>query len=288
MTEPVVLPDFENFGGQSFSALDKPEEAVAATQALLTEDRDAGRPLIESPGDNQVTLERGICREGVWYRDAEVRELNGSDEEALAAAGANNSSYKVFETLLTRGVVRVGNEPMTRKLAGELLIGDRELLVMAIRRASFGDEIEFERLPCPHCGELTDLTVPLSAVPIVRLEDPERVEFEVPLRKRATAVVRLPNGDDQAAVFALENSNNQAKQDSAILDRCVLRIVQADGREVTRPPAQSLSMGDRRTLLYFLADTQPGPRYADFAWTHETCGKEVALPITLAILFRGL
>ncbi|MFH9731878.1 hypothetical protein [Streptomyces sp. NPDC017260] len=288
MTEPVVLPAFEEFGDQGVSALEKPEEAVAATQAVLKDDRDAGRPVIDSPGDNLVTLERGICREGTWYRDAEVRELNGSDEEALAAAGVGNSSYKVFETLLLRGVVRVGGEAMSRTVAGELLIGDRELLILAIRRATFGEDLEFERLPCPHCGELTDLTVPLGAIPTVRLDDPERVEFEVPMRHGNKAVVRLPNGDDQAAVFNLQSSGNKARQDSEILNRCVLRLVYTDGREVARPPAQTLGMRQRRSLLQFLTDTQPGPRYADFTWTHETCGKEVELPITLAVLFRGM
>ncbi|MGW3860706.1 T4 family baseplate hub assembly chaperone [Streptomyces sp. NPDC005047] len=288
MTEPIVLPEFDQFGDQAIKGLESPEEATAASQAVLKDARHADRPRIDDPGDNQVTLERGICREGSWYRDAEVRELNGSDEEAISAAsaGGTSSSYKVFETLLMRGVVRVGGEPMTRRLAAELLIGDREQLVMAIRRASFGEDLEFEQLPCPHCGELVDLTVPLAAIPFTRLDEPERVEFSVPLRRGATAVVRLPTGEDQEAVLAIKN--NPAKQDSEILGRCVLRLDQPDGTEIRRPPAQTLSMADRQTILRFLSATQPGPRYGDFTWTHETCGEEVPLPISLAVLFRGL
>ncbi|MFC9505402.1 hypothetical protein [Streptomyces sp. NPDC057002] len=286
MTEPVTLPDFEQFGGQTINGLEKPEEATAATQAVLKESRDSGKPRIDDPGDTQVTLERGICRDDIWHREAEVRELNGYDAEAMAAAGASNSAYKVVETLLARGVVSVGGEPMTRKLSGELLIGDRELLIMHIRRATFGNVLEFEQLPCPHCGELVDLTVHLDAIPTVRLEDPQRTEFDVPLRKGATAIVRLPTGLDQEAVFGIKN--NRAKQDSEILSRCVLRLVQPDGTELRRPPAQTISMADRQTLLQFLTDTQPGPRLLDFTWTHETCGEEVELPINLATLFRGL
>lgn len=286
MTEPIVLPAFENFGDKAISGLETPEAANAATQALLKDDRESGRPHIDGPGETQVTLERGIFRDGTWYRDAEVRELNGYDEEAIAAAGAGSVPQKVVETLLTRGVVSVGSEPMTRKLAGELLIGDRELLIMAIRRATFGDTLDFERLPCSNCGELVDLTVPLAAIPFVHLDDPEQAEYEVPLRKGATAVVRMPTGEDQEQVFNVRN--NRAKQDSVILSRCVLRLVQADGTEVHRPPAQSLNMADRQTILQFLVDRQPGPRLADFTFTHETCGEEVPLPINLAVLFRGL
>ncbi|MFJ4739071.1 hypothetical protein [Streptomyces sp. NPDC088775] len=285
MTEPVVLPDFDAFGAQTLKGLDSPEEATAATQALLREDRNSGEPVINAPGENHLLLERGICREGAWYRDAEVKELTGADEEAIAAAGS--SSYKVFETLLLRGVRTIGNESMSRKLASELLIGDRELLVMAIRRATFGDDLEFEELPCPHCGELVDLTVPLDAIPFTHLDSPEQTEFQVPLRRGTTAFVRLPTGEDQAAVLAIKEGNG-AKQDSEILGRCVLRIRHADGTETKRPPATHLSMSDRKNVLKFLADTQPGPRYGDFSFVHEVCGKEVPLPISLAVLFRGM
>lgn len=285
MNEPLVLPDFDAFGDKAIRGLDSPEEATAATQALLKEDRNSGEPEIHGPGENFLTLERGICREGVWYREAEVNELNGADEEALAAAGTN--PFRVFETLLLRGVRTVGNEVMDRKLAGELLIGDREYLVMAIRRATFGDDLEFEELPCPHCEELVDLTVPLGAIPFTHLDDPEQTEFGVPLRGGDTAIVRLPTGEDQAAVMAIK-SDNVAKKDSEILGRCVLRIRHADGTETKRPTATSLGMASRKTVLQFLTDTQPGPRYNDFSFTHETCGKEVDLPINLALLFRGM
>lgn len=285
MTEPVVLPDFDSFGDQTLKGLEVPEEATAATQALLKEDRNSGEPVIGDPGENHITLERGICREGTWYREAEVKELTGADEEAIAAAGS--SSYKVFETLLLRGVRTVGNEPMNRKLAAELLIGDRELLVMAIRRATFGNDLEFEELPCPHCEELVDLTVPLDAIPFTHLHDPEQGEYQVPLRRGAVAFVRLPTGEDQAAVLAIKG-DNVAKQDSEILGRCVLRIRHPDGSETKRPPADTLFMSQRKAVLKFLSDTQPGPRYGDFSFVHDTCGKEVPLPISLAVLFRGM
>ncbi|UXX94010.1 hypothetical protein N7U49_21635 [Streptomyces sp. AD2-2] len=280
-----MLPDFDSFGAQAIKGLDDPEAATAATQALLKEDRNSGEPVISEPAENHVTLERGICRDGTWYREAEVRELTGADEEAIAAAGS--SSYKVFETLLLRGVRTIGNEFMNRKLADELLIGDRELLVMAIRRATFGNDLEFERLPCPHCEELVDLTVPLDAIPFTHLDDPERSEYQVPLRRGAVAFVRLPTGEDQAAVLAIKG-DNAARQDSEILSRCVLRIRYPDGSEIKRPPADTLFMSQRKAVLKFLTDTQPGPRYGDFSFVHETCGTEVPLPISLAVLFRGM
>ncbi|MEU1816088.1 hypothetical protein ABZ543_12955 [Streptomyces roseifaciens] len=284
MNTTITLPDFDSFGSQAISALDNPELAVAETQRLLKADRDSNRPVIEAPGETHVRLERGIYRDGAWHHDAEVRELTGEDEEAIAAAG---SPLRVIDTLLLRGVVRVGPESMSRQVAGELLIGDRELLILGIRRATFGDTIEFEALPCPHCEELTDLSVPLDAIPLVRLAEPERTELEVPLRRGAVAHVALPTGSDQAAVLSLRDAT-EAKQNSEVLSRCLLRVVSADGVVEEKPNARKLSIADRHTLLDFLTKTQPGPRYHDFSYTHEACGEEVPLPITLAILFRGV
>ncbi|MEV6309992.1 hypothetical protein AB0M10_15505 [Streptomyces sp. NPDC051840] len=285
MNDPVVLPDFSSFGGQELRGLESPEEATAATQALLTEDRNAGEPTIDDPGQTHVRLERGIRRLDTWYRDAEVRELTGADEEAIAAAGS--SSFRVFETLLLRGVRSIGGEPMDRKVAAELLIGDRELLVMGIRRATFGPDLEFEALPCSACGGLVDLTVPLTDIPTVRLEDPERVEFDVPLRRGAVATVRLPTGEDQAAVMAVPGGN-AARQDSELLARCVLRVRQDDGTVTRRPAPTALPMSARKAIMAFLVATQPGPRYADYTWVHDECGEEVSLPVSLATLFRGM
>lgn len=285
MTETLKLPRFEEFSGTTVSALDNPAEAVAASASLLRDDRESGRPVIEMPGDTHVRLDRGIYRAGTWYRDAEVRELTGEDEEAIAASRSN--PYRMYETLLTRGTRRIGPEFMTPKLAAELLIGDRENLLLGIRRATFGDEIEFKNLPCPHCEEQVDLTVSLSDIPRISLPDPEQTEYEVPLRKGAVAFVCLPTGGDQQAVYNLRDSS-EAKQSTEILTRCVLSVLHADGTKENKPKAKQLSMADRKTLLQFIADQQPGPRYLDFSFEHEACGKEVALPISLATLFRGL
>lgn len=287
MTESFasVLPDFDSFGAAGVSGVAEPHRAHALSQAVLADSGPGERPVIAPPGENQIDLQRGILRSETWYRDAEVRELTGRDEEAIAAAG--DSGYRSFETLLLRGVVRVGSEPMTRKLANELLIGDRELLVLAIRRATFGDAVEFRNLPCPHCGEGIDLTFPLDNIPLVKLDDPEQVEFQVQLRKGRMAFVRLPDGDDQASIFNLRDASG-AKADSEMLSRCVLRIGRPDGTFLSDPDPGDLPMADRHSIMHFLNETQPGPRYQDCAFTHDTCGREVPLPLTVATLFRGM
>jgi hypothetical protein len=281
------LPDFDTFGRPTISGHQNPEKAMAATQAVLAADRAGDEPVIDPPRDCSVQLEQGIQHDGQWYRTAEVRELTGEDEEALARLGGN--WHKILDTLILRGVRTVGDQFMSRQVCDELLMGDREALVLAVRRATFGDHVEFERLPCRHCGEAVDLSLALDDVPVVHLEDPERTEYAVALRKGAVAHVRLPNGRDQNAVVGLQGAT-VAQQNSEMLKRCLLRVdyPNKDSVKGSLSAVRAMSMADRQTILEFITATQPGPRFADVSFVHEGCGQEVPLPLNLAILFRGL
>lgn len=281
----MALPDFDTFAGETISALDNPQEAVAATAALLTADTKNDPPAIRRAPVTHLTLEQGVQVDGAFVRDAEVRELSGQDEEALARCGTDTA--RLLETLVVRGTRTIGAQSMSKAVADQLLIGDREALILAIRRVTFGDTVDFEALPCPHCGERSDVQYALDDVPVRHLADPDQTEFPVPLRWEATAYVRLPNGADQMAIQAI-SAQPDAVQNSLMLGRCILRIEHPDKDTVRGDAAlpKTLSMGDRFTLMNFLLDTQPGPRFNECSFVHEVCDQEVSLPLTLAMLFR--
>ncbi|MFE6745950.1 hypothetical protein ACFVGM_08875 [Kitasatospora purpeofusca] len=277
-------PDLRELAGRTIDARTDPEQAAAASARFLAQAHLDERPEIEDVPDTSVQLHRGILRGGTWYRTAEVRELTGADEEALAAAGS--SWPRILDTLLLRGVCAVGPEPVTRALADELILGDRDQLVLAVRRVSFGDAISYERVRCPHCDELSDVTVPLDEIPVVRLDDPDVEEFPVPLRHGRTAYLRLPNGADQRAVLALKDASTAA-QNTLMIGRCLLRLEGPDGKmSGSAQLARDLPMADRHTIVAHLAQIQPGPRYLELTFTHEVCGGEVPLPIGIGDLFR--
>ncbi|MBD0734065.1 hypothetical protein [Streptomyces sp. CBMA29] len=277
--------DFDTLGGDTISALERPEEATQASAAVLAADQVSGRPVIDAPPDTRVRLARGIRRDGVAHRDAEVRELTGTDEEMLARAGADWPRF--LATLVERGTVHVGGEPMTADLAKELLIGDREALILAIRRATFGTDVEFTEYECPYCGESTDLTLHLDSVPYRGLAQ-EHDEHTVLLREGRTAIVRLPTAGDQDAVLGQASKLTAAEQNSEMLSRCVLRLPNAVGnsyQEGNREQVRDLGMADRRAILRYLDEAQPGPRYNEVSFKHDACGREVPLPISVAGLF---
>ncbi|MFK0015754.1 hypothetical protein [Streptomyces sp. NPDC091027] len=268
-------------GGRQVDVLGDTQGATAAVQSLLADS--AGEPpAIPRPADCLVTLPAGLVRDDVLLTEAEVRELTGTDEEALARVRAN--PLRMLETLLELGTVRIGDVPATSDVLPHLLLGDRDALVLAIRRATFGDEMEFSEITCTHCGDTFAATVSLGTI---ESQTAPSSRLTVPLRKGGCAILRYPTGADQAAMLADAKATN-AEHNSTLLARCLIEIRDAEGK-VTPGSAdigKGLGLADRRTILTQLAASQPGPRLLELAIEHEECGGEIPLPLSVADLFR--
>ncbi|MGW0626235.1 T4 family baseplate hub assembly chaperone [Streptomyces sp. NPDC002758] len=275
--------------------LSNPSASNAAIAALLN---DAGaqvaKPEITLPAGGNFSLPGGYVLGSDYASaryDAEVRELTGADEEALTKARQSGIG-KYVSTLLTAGTVSVGDEKTSAPLLSNLLLGDRDMLLLEIRRATYGDEITWDQYSCPWCGEEFRLTVTLDEIPIRRLEDPSARIFEVPLRKGRKAFVRLPVGSDQEALLAVVDRTTDSEQNTLLLSRVLISVVEADGSEnaVTGNPdfARALGIMDRQSILDAIEKNQPGPQYNDVKFLHDSCGKEVPLYIKVGDLFQGL
>jgi hypothetical protein len=276
--------------------LDNPAAANAQISALLSEatQGEVAKPSISHPAGGNFSLPGGYVRGGDYASvryDAEVRELTGADEEALTKARSGGIG-KFLATLLQAGTVGVAGLLASPSVLSELLLGDRDMLLLEIRRATYGDEIVWDQYSCPWCAEEFTLTVTLDEIPIRRLDDPSKRTFEVPLRKGRTAFVRLPVGADQEALLAIMDRASDSEQNTILLSRCIISVVEADGSEqaVSGNPdfARSLGLMDRQSILDAIEKNQPGPQYNGVKFTHDSCGKEVPLFIRVGDLFQGL
>lgn len=259
---------------------------TGATNALVEkvlQDSAGDAPAIPIPGDCAVSLSGGIVRNGETHHTAVVRELTGQDEEQLAAVRSN--PLKFLEKLLVLGTQEIGGEPVTPAVAGELLVGDRDALILGIRKVTFGDKLEAQEVVCPTCDLRFDVRIHLDTVPVTPMAS---WEFTVPLRHGAEALVRWPNGDDQGAMLADPRASN-AEQNTILLSRCVLKVAKADGTVSSSGEklAKELGIADRREILRRVTADQPGPKLLDISVEHEDCGTEVPLPVTTADLFRS-
>lgn len=162
-------------------------------------------PTIALIPPDMYQLPGGLSRDGILIRQIKVRELTGEHEEALARASqATTNIFNFINTLLECGTVQIGDEPETdtKKLLKDLVVGDRDAVILFIRQATYGDDIIVPDWECPSCGNKTDLTIPISDITTKEINDPADYTFTVALKNKRKAFVRLANGHDQMSLYA--------------------------------------------------------------------------------------
>lgn len=273
------------------SPLDNPDAANKEIDAVLDDTKKPEPVVIETPPDDLVALPGGLVRKDRVIRTAVVRELNGEDEEALARASQSMNPFHFLDRLLKCGVVSVGDERDTETALKDLLIGDREALILGIRRSTYGEDIEIDKWKCPVCGVQSTLTMQLSDIPITKMSNPaDEVRFTVPLRKSGSAEVRLATGEDQLSIF--ENSDlTQAQRETLLLRRCVVTVNDDKGEHFMQAYpslAREMSMPNRHKILNELRDRQPGPKYDKVKYKCESCGEDTFVAVGLGDLFLDI
>jgi hypothetical protein len=232
-----------------------------------------------APSESEVKLPGGFLESnGEVINTAEVRELTGADEEAIAKAGTTG---KALNTLLQRGVTKLGSREVKKEELDLLLSGDRDALLLGIRKVTFGSTIEvFSK--CQTCNDEAKVTVDLNEdVPIKSLGDEPRM-WDVETKK-GTVRVTLPNGITQRKL--MENTDKtSAELNTLLLAGCVLSI--NDTPSMGAASALSLGMVDRTNIIQEIVDRNPGPRLGEVTKVCKACGEDISLPLSLLDLFR--
>jgi hypothetical protein len=234
------------------------------------------------PSNAEVNLPGGFLKDdGSLVKYAEVRELTGLDEEAISKAG---SVGRALSAMLQRGLVSIGQEPVSKNDLDKLLSGDRDAILLGIRRVTFGDVVEYS-FPCPECRELLDVTVNLNTdIPVSELEDPinDRV-FNYVSPSKGVIELELPTGSTQKKL--IENSEKtMAELNTILLASCIRSINGIPSTGLTS--ALTLGMSDREKLISEILKRNPGPRLSEVSTTCEACGEGIPLPMSLSDLFR--
>jgi hypothetical protein len=239
----------------------------------------ASKTEIPSPPDTQVELPGGLFDpfDGLTTT-VEIRELTGADEEQLARI---TDAGKGLLAILEKATVKIGDKPADKETLDSLLAGDREMILLAIRIATFGPDVKVGPM-CPSCGEAKTFEIDLEKdVEIKKLNEEDR-EFTVTC-KVGTIVLNLPTGITQKALVNATNKNS-AELDTILLKGCIASINGVPVMSVQQ--IRDLSIKDRRTLLEEITNRNPGPQLSEIKKTCSSCEQEVSLPLTLADLFR--
>lgn len=255
-----------------------------AAEATSTKAEVAPRPTMPTPSDTEVILPGGalIPGEPDPIRIAEVRELTGFDEEKMARIPAA-SVGKLLSTILELGTVSVGDHEATPALLDSLLVGDREALLLGIRIATYGKEMELT-LTCPRCqtemGAKLDLT---ADIPVRKLEDQSERVFQVELSSGKVATVSMPTGREQKSLLtALDKTTPE--MNTLLLAGCVRTL---DGKPLLGTgDLLRMGMRDRGALVKAVADRRIGPQFGEVKLPCVGCETDIEISLSLADLFR--
>lgn len=275
---------------QWINPAENPESANETIKKILDETTSEPLPEIGFPQADIVNLPGGLSWKDELIRTVEVRELTGEDEESLAKASKSSNIFSFMDRLLRCGVARIGSEntPDNDKKLSQMLIGDREAVLLGIRRATYGDEIEIKDWQCSVCTNKADLTLELDDIPSTKLDYYAEQGFDVSLRKGGLAKCHLATGADQLAVFE-DDKLTVAEQQTILLSRCIVSIIDKNGIEKSMSAfpsmSRSLSLADRHNILKELDSRQPGPKYNQVSFTCENCNSEQRVAITIGHLF---
>jgi hypothetical protein len=173
------------------------------------------------PACLQVALPVGlIAANGAAAREIGLRPLTGADELLVQEAMAASAPRAATITELLGGCLAEPDETA----AEDLCVGDREALLLHLRRTAFGERIE-AMVDCPQCRERLDLELRTSDL-LLPPGELARPRFAVSVEANGAGwrtVLRRVTGADQQAVLDAEDPA------TALLRRCVVELVRDDG-----------------------------------------------------------
>ena len=216
-------------------------------------------PLIPNPPSGSVDLPLGFRYSGAFQTKAEVRELNGADEEIL---GRTKGFVDFFDTMIACGTIRLGDYDMSDLPVSErrgalqtLLLGERERLFLAVIQSTYGDT-KLVNFTCGQCQAEQEVDLILSEDLKVKDVDDLRPSYTYTTTKGELIEFRLVNGQDHMEAFK-DDSANVAEQNTTILSRCITKVNEG---LVPDPVsfARRMTMRDRKAILKELVDHQPG------------------------------
>ena len=168
--------------------------------------------------------------QGVTQRQVELAPVTGFEEEYLANVGPAVCSASVVTALLARCIHRVGTlEPVTTSLVGNLLVGDREFLMLKLREMTCGNKLDAV-LFCadPECGKPMDVTLNLDEfAPEMKPVSERLFTLDLPADEgevgRFSIEFRLPTGADQETAAPLISGDEESAV-CQLLARTIARV----------------------------------------------------------------
>lgn len=211
-----------------------------------------------------ITLPSGILRDGKVHREAEIIPMTGLTRKSIAREDVRTNASKVTDVILLQCVKKIGPvTAITNKLIGELLLGDRDALLLEIRRVSMGD-IVTATVECDGCQNKIEVKFNLDEIVTTELKegtfeikDGQRVFRVQNAALQINALFRFPKGEDQQAILPFLQKN-PVDANFRLYALCLMewngKVGPFDGGFFERLPVSVLDAVDDQ-----FSEVQPGP-----------------------------
>lgn len=181
--------------------------------------------------------------DGGLHTDVVVKEMTGEEEEILAAR--NMPVTKKINRILARCTESIGSigGPLVNTVIPDLTQGDRVYLLIAIRRASLGNEMPF-LTKCPGCEQDARFVLDLADLETKKMPDPLIRSYDLELPKSGRKVrMKVLTGRGEEAI-----SKASTKGVDLISTAIFVRIDSIDDKPATMKDLKSLPLMDRNFL----------------------------------------
>jgi hypothetical protein len=213
----------------------------------------AARAIESTLEPPRVAIPHGVMRDGALIRELRLTPVAGDDQASLLDSTASTSNERA-NLLLERCL----DEDDATTLVSSLVAGDREALLLHLRRLTLGETLDCVlTCPAPECGERMELELRVDDL-LVEGYGEVQATYEIAMDARDAAdppiVVRfrLPTVADLRAATAMSSGDPEAVA-ADLLARCSFGEV--DGSEGIA--ADEIDAGAREPIAAAMAERDP-------------------------------
>lgn len=261
---------------------------VAASKQLGIEKMPKKSDIVQTPQEIFNQIPRGSPAQDVFGWTVPVEQiplpsggivydlnssLHGRETVQIKAMTAQEEDILMSRALLRDGTVfqHLIRSCLTDKSVdpGELLIGDRNAILVSIRITGYGSEYK-ATATCTSCAKPGSYSFDLSSVGIKRLgSNPistgrNEFEFLLPVTKKRVIFKLLTINDEREIAQTQERMSKlfpDAKVEGTVTRQLENQIVSIDGktdRSAISAFIKSMPAGDSRALRRYMVDIEPG------------------------------
>ena len=197
--------------------------------------------------------------------EASLNQMTGIEEEILTDNKLVRNAGKLITELLYSVVETLDGKKPSKDTIRQLMIGDRDALLLELRKISLGSEME-AKFQCGNCNASIEVVENLDEVEILELNGELKETMEIELvdgykdregEVHKIAVVAYPNGDVQEKTSVIMRQNF-GRGNTAMLKECIKEI--GSVKPVTNDMIRRLTKRDRDHLLTVISKDAPGPK----------------------------